>query len=164
MISDEELHELDHRQRDGSLSGAGGQRLEAGQPTPGQATGEGLTEAVITALEERLRRERGRAYPVPLSEELAVILPETDAAGAFVLMFGFGVFDNTSEFQICRASALTCAPGNQGSGDGQFSNPIGIVSDPLGNVFIVDTGNNRVQKFNYAPISPSRLSTGLGPA
>ena len=36
-------------------------------------TGEGLTEAVINALEERLRRERGRVHPVPLREELAVI-------------------------------------------------------------------------------------------
>ena len=38
-----------------------------------ELTGEGLTEAVINALKERLRRERGRVYPVPLSEELAVI-------------------------------------------------------------------------------------------
>ena len=36
-------------------------------------TGEGLTEAVINALKERLRRERGRVYPVPLREELAEI-------------------------------------------------------------------------------------------
>lgn len=36
-------------------------------------TGEGLTEAVINALKERLRRERGRVYPVPLGEELALI-------------------------------------------------------------------------------------------
>ena len=36
-------------------------------------TGEGLTEAVINALKERLRRERGRVYPVPLREELALI-------------------------------------------------------------------------------------------
>ncbi len=38
-----------------------------------EMTGEGLTEAVIKALEERLRRERGRVYPVPLREQLAVI-------------------------------------------------------------------------------------------
>lgn len=38
-----------------------------------ELTGEGLTEAVIIALKERLRRERGRVYPVPLREELAVI-------------------------------------------------------------------------------------------
>lgn len=36
-------------------------------------TGEGLTEAVVKALQERLRRERGKVYPVPLHEELAVI-------------------------------------------------------------------------------------------
>ena len=36
-------------------------------------TGEGLTEAVIKALEERLRRERGTVYAVPLREQLAVI-------------------------------------------------------------------------------------------
>ncbi len=35
--------------------------------------GEGITEAVIKALEERLRRARGTAYPIPLREELAVI-------------------------------------------------------------------------------------------
>lgn len=38
-----------------------------------ELTGEGITEAVITALKERLRRERGRVYPQPLREELAVI-------------------------------------------------------------------------------------------
>jgi len=38
-----------------------------------ELTGEGLTEAVINALKERLRRERGRAYPVALREELATI-------------------------------------------------------------------------------------------
>lgn len=51
-------------------------------------TGEGITEAIIKALEERLRRERGRVYPVPLREELAVIrercsrLPVLDGRGA----------------------------------------------------------------------------------
>ena len=51
-------------------------------------TGEGLTEAVINSLRERLRRERGRIYPVPLREELAVIrercsrLPVRDARSA----------------------------------------------------------------------------------
>jgi len=38
-----------------------------------ELTGEGLTEAVMNALKERLRRERGRAYPAPLREELATI-------------------------------------------------------------------------------------------
>jgi antitoxin VapB len=38
-----------------------------------ELTGEGLTEAVINALKERLRRERGRVDPVALREELAHI-------------------------------------------------------------------------------------------
>ena len=37
------------------------------------ATGETLTEAVIRALRERLRRERGRIRRTPLAEELRTI-------------------------------------------------------------------------------------------
>jgi DNA-binding beta-propeller fold protein YncE len=36
--------------------------------------------------------------------------------------------------------------GTAGSGDGQFSAPVGIVIDSLGNVYVSD--NNRVQKFD----------------
>jgi len=50
-------------------------------------TGESLTEAVITALRERLVRERGRSRGLPLSEELRSIgercasLPVVDGRG-----------------------------------------------------------------------------------
>jgi tripartite motif-containing protein 71 len=37
--------------------------------------------------------------------------------------------------------------GSKGSNPGQFNNPAGIVLDPEGFVFVVDTGNNRIQKF-----------------
>ena len=36
-------------------------------------TGETMTEAILQALKERLRREHGKAYPIPLREELQVI-------------------------------------------------------------------------------------------
>lgn len=36
-------------------------------------TGESMTEAILVALRERLRREQGKAYPVPLREELQAI-------------------------------------------------------------------------------------------
>ena len=36
-------------------------------------TGESLTEAVLNSLRERLQRERGKAYPVSLKEELRQI-------------------------------------------------------------------------------------------
>ena len=38
-----------------------------------ELTGETMTEAILQALKERLRRERGKAYPIPLHEELQVI-------------------------------------------------------------------------------------------
>lgn len=38
-----------------------------------ELTGESLTDAVLCALRERLQRERGKAYSVPLREELREI-------------------------------------------------------------------------------------------
>lgn len=38
--------------------------------------------------------------------------------------------------------------GAHGSGPGQFDDPAGIVVDPKGYVFIVDSDNNRIQKLN----------------
>ena len=37
--------------------------------------------------------------------------------------------------------------GSNGAGEGQFSGPHGIEVDAEGNVYVVDTGNNRIQKF-----------------
>ena len=40
--------------------------------------------------------------------------------------------------------------GSPGSGPGQFLNPQGISVDPEGNIYVADTGNHRVQKFDSA--------------
>ena len=37
--------------------------------------------------------------------------------------------------------------GSYGSNNGQFKNPNGIAVDSSGNVFVSDTGNNRIQQF-----------------
>jgi len=37
--------------------------------------------------------------------------------------------------------------GNSTDGDGQFSNPQGVATDSSGNVYVADSGNNRIQKF-----------------
>lgn len=53
-----------------------------------ELTGEGLTEAILNALRERLLRERGRSATIPLGEELRAIaercskLPILDARSA----------------------------------------------------------------------------------
>lgn len=37
--------------------------------------------------------------------------------------------------------------GSKGNGDGQFTSPAGIAIDSSGNVYVVDTGNDRIQVF-----------------
>ncbi|WP_218251203.1 hypothetical protein [Candidatus Magnetobacterium casense] len=37
--------------------------------------------------------------------------------------------------------------GDKGTGDGQFKYPTGITVDSSGYVYVVDTWNNRIQKF-----------------
>src|SRR5438552_8179000 len=37
--------------------------------------------------------------------------------------------------------------GSAGSGNGQFNAPWGVAVDAAGNVYVADTGNNRIQKF-----------------
>jgi hypothetical protein len=59
-------------------------------------------------------------------------------------MWGWGVDDGTNSFQTCTSS---CEAGIAGSGDGQFNDPMGIGLDSTGNVYVADTGNDRVQKF-----------------
>jgi len=38
--------------------------------------------------------------------------------------------------------------GSKGTGDGQFDRPMGIAVDRYGNVYVADTGNSRIQKFD----------------
>src|SRR4029453_4263954 len=38
--------------------------------------------------------------------------------------------------------------GVPGTGNGQLSSPYGVATDGSGNVYVVDTGNDRIQKFD----------------
>ena len=70
---------------------------------------------------------------------------EFTSEGVFVKMFGWGVADGVAKFETCTAS---CHAGLQGSGNGEFYVPEGIVLDSKGNIFVADRGNHRVQEFN----------------
>ena len=47
---------------------------------------------------------------------------------------------------------LTGVWGKTGSGSGEFNRPIGIAVAPDGTVYVADTLNNRIQKFNVPPV------------
>jgi len=77
------------------------------------------------------------------------------AAGQFLLAWGWGVADGkTSALQTCTA---TCFPGLPGSGAGQIggfagAGSVAVDNDLLslshGDVYVVDQGNHRVEKFS----------------
>lgn len=53
--------------------------------------------------------------------------------------------------------------GSQGAGNGAFSGPKGIAVDGSGNVFVADTGNSRIQKFNASGVYQGQVgSVGNG--
>jgi tripartite motif-containing protein 71 len=78
--------------------------------------------------------------------------------GEFLMAWGWGVADGKEEFERCGPGVPTptaaCHVGRAGSGAGQFSNPVGVAVDSVlpsvsgGDVYVVDSGNHRVEKFS----------------
>jgi DNA-binding beta-propeller fold protein YncE len=76
-----------------------------------------------------------------------------DSSGAFINTFGADV--GGAGVDICTTA---CGPGTQGSGNGQFSSPTGITVDSSGNVYVVDSANNRVEKFSSSGAFLSQIT------
>ena len=53
------------------------------------------------------------------------------------------------------------AVGTYGKGQDQFDTPHGIATDPNGNVYVADRGNNRIQVYDY-DLKYKRTITGMG--
>ncbi|MBI4961648.1 MAG: hypothetical protein HY913_00070 [Desulfomonile tiedjei] len=65
--------------------------------------------------------------------------------------------------QAARGEEFLFKWGSQGTGNGQFNNPKAIAVDATGNVYVADSSNNRIQKFDSAGVFiASWGSTGLG--
>ena len=67
--------------------------------------------------------------------------------GEFIATFGWGVTDAKAEYEVCTTA---CKAGLSGSGNGEFSGVRGVAVTPAGNVWVVESTNNRVQEFNEA--------------
>jgi hypothetical protein len=48
----------------------------------------------------------------------------------------------------CGAQVFLFEWGQTGAGDGQFNEPSGVATDSVGNVYVADTANHRIQKFD----------------
>ena len=82
-----------------------------------------------------------------------------DSAGNFVKMFGWGVDTGAAVFETCTSS---CKAGIFGSGDGQFSCPIGIDLDSSNNLYVANQCNSNIQKFDSAGNFVTKFSTSGG--
>lgn len=68
------------------------------------------------------------------------------SGGQFIEAWGWGVDDGTAAFQVCVSG---CQTGIAGTGNAQFDRPEDIVVNPVTDeVFVLDTFNNRVQRFS----------------
>jgi YD repeat-containing protein len=72
-------------------------------------------------------------------------IDEFSSAGTFLQTFGWGVSNGKAELEVCKSS---CKAGISGSGNGQLKSPYGLAIDSKGDLWVADTGNDRVQEFN----------------
>jgi hypothetical protein len=68
-----------------------------------------------------------------------------DKSGSFLLAWGAGVVDGANELETCTTS---CRRGLQSSIAGGFEFPTGTAVDAAGDVYVVDKGHQRVEKFD----------------
>jgi DNA-binding beta-propeller fold protein YncE len=87
-------------------------------------------------------------------------IEELSSSGAFVEVIGWGVSDGKAELAVCKTS---CKAGIAGSGNGQLKEPIGLTVDSAGNIWVADSGNNRIQEFSSTGAYVSQFgSKGAG--
>ena len=65
---------------------------------------------------------------------------------------GFGLPPSASQTVVGTTYTFSFAFGSLGSANGQFNRPFAIAADSSGNVYVVDTGNNRVEEFSSSGV------------
>ncbi|MEM6319282.1 MAG: 3-coathanger stack domain-containing protein [Bacteroidota bacterium] len=68
-----------------------------------------------------------------------------DQDGNFLFAWGWGVATGANQLETCTSN---CLDGIAGSGDGQLAGPREMAIDASGNIYVVDSVNARIQKFD----------------
>ena len=88
---------------------------------------------------------------VTASLTLVALLPAASAAtpvpSTWTLESHWGARVDKNGQNVCVDSTGECQSGSEGSEAGGFSFPEGVAVAPSGNVYVSDTGNNRIQEF-----------------
>jgi sugar lactone lactonase YvrE len=138
LDSSDNIYVSDHCQRVLKFDSSGNLLQTIGSSTPNSGTGAG-----------EFNTPRGLAFAT--SGDLYVVdqynsrIQKFDSSGNFISTFGWGVSDGSLELQVCTSS---CQIGISGSGDGQFSSPNGIAIDSENFIYVADSSNHRIQKFD----------------
>jgi RHS repeat-associated protein len=95
---------------------------------------------------------------LPSSSEHKIVVQVTASNAA-----GTGVASSSASAYVVRPTRYFYQFGTEGTGNGQFKGPAGTTVDSSGNVWVVDSGNNRIEKFQEpGKFLASYGSTGTG--
>ena len=72
-------------------------------------------------------------------------IDEFSAGGAFIEAYGWGVSDGMNKFETCTS---TCQVGAPGAGAGELDDPTDVATDSSGDVYVADSGNQRIDEFS----------------
>ncbi len=86
----------------------------------------------------------GNVYVVDHQNRVQVF----DADGVFLRMWGWGVDTGAAALEVCDIASLPCQIGIGGAGAGQLDRPVGLAVSGSGHVYVIDTQNSRVQKYD----------------
>ncbi|MFL5812818.1 MAG: hypothetical protein ACJ763_04520 [Bdellovibrionia bacterium] len=143
----------------GGAAGCNGAAVGSATPgwckggTAGSGTGDGMLNiAVSLALDSS-----GNLYVAEFSNNR---ISKFDSSGVFQGWIGKIATSPTGGDAGCNGAAVgTFTPGwckggtsTSGTGDGMFSNPTSVRLDSSGNIYVADSTNHRIQKFNSAGV------------